>query len=201
MRRVVVCMAGKSIEYLTLFAFSTENWERPTEEVSFLTGELLREALASVTRELHENNVRILHMGRQDRLAPDLRSGIQDAVALTAGNTGLTLNVAFDYGGRADIVEAARKVIRAGIKDDGLDEQVFAGYLYSEGIPDPDLIVRTGGDFRISNFMLWQSAYSEFYSTPVLWPDFDEQAIANALDAYRLRKRRFGRVTDEDNAS
>ncbi|MBM3957495.1 MAG: di-trans,poly-cis-decaprenylcistransferase, partial [Gemmatimonadetes bacterium] len=113
------------------------------------------------------------------------------------GNTALTLNVAFDYGGRADIVEAARRIVKEGVKAEDIDERLFSRYLSSAGIPDPDLIVRTGGDFRISNFMLWQSAYSEYYSTPVLWPDFDEEAIDRALEAYRQRRRRFGRVSDE----
>jgi len=196
-RRVINHLAGRGVKYLTLFAFSTENWERPPDEVSFLTGDLLREALEAVTQELHENGVRILHMGRLDRLSAELQEGIREAIELTRDNTALTLNVAFDYGGRADIMEAARRIVKTGVRAEDIDEDVFSRYLYSAGIPDPDLIVRTGGDFRISNFMLWQSAYSEFYSTPVLWPDFDEEAIGRALEAYRQRRRRFGRVTDE----
>ncbi len=196
-RRTINSLAGRGIKYVTLFAFSTENWDRPPEEVSFLTGALLRNALEAVTQELHENGVRILHMGRLDRLSAELQQKIGEAIKLTAHNTTLTLNVAFDYGGRADIVEAARRIVAAGIPAGDIDEDVFSRHLYSTDIPDPDLIVRTGGDFRISNFMLWQSAYSEFYSTPLLWPDFDEQAIDQALEAYRQRTRRFGRVSDE----
>jgi len=196
-RRVINCLAGRGIKHITLFAFSTENWDRPSDEVSFLTGDLLRDALGAVTQELHEEGVRILHMGCLDRLSPELQEKIREAIELTGRNTGPTLNVAFDYGGRADIVEAARRIVASGIKAESIDEQLFSRYLYSAGLPDPDLIVRTGGDFRISNFMLWQSAYSEFYSTPVLWPAFDENAIDVALEAYRRRGRRFGRVADE----
>ena len=196
-RRAINCLAGRGIKYVTLFAFSTENWDRPPEEVSFLTGALLRNALEAVTQELHENGVRILHMGRLDRLSVELQQKIREAIELTTRNTTLTLSVAFDYGGRADIVEAARRIVAAGIRAGDLDEDVFSRHLYCADVPDPDLIVRTGGDFRISNFMLWQSAYSEFYSTPVLWPDFDEQAIDQALEAYEQRTRRFGRVSDE----
>ena len=196
-RRVINCLARRGIKYVTLFAFSTENWERPSEEVSFLTGDLLRNALEAVTQELHENGVRILHMGRLDRLSVELQQKIREAIELTAHNTAVTLNVAFDYGGRADIVEAVRRIVAGGIPAGDIDEEVFSRHLYSSDVPDPDLIVRTGGDFRISNFMLWQSAYSEFYSTPVLWPDFDEQAIDQALEGYRQRTRRFGRVGNE----
>ena len=196
-RRAIRHLTGRGIKYVTLFAFSTENWDRPQDEVSFLTGDLLRDALAAVTQELHENGVRILHMGRLDRLSPELQEKIREAIEVTGRNTTLTLNVAFDYGGRADIVEAARGVVAAGMRAEDIDEQAFSRHLYSAGIPDPDLIIRTGGDFRISNFMLWQSAYSEFYSTTVLWPDFGEDAIDDALEAYRQRRRRFGRVTDE----
>ena len=196
-RRVIGHLTRRAVKYVTLFAFSTENWDRPPNEVSFLTGDLLREALGAVTQELHERGVRILHMGRLDRLTPELQEKIREAIDLTRHNTTLTLNVAFDYGGRADIVEAARRIVSAGTRAEDIDEGLISRHLYSVGIPDPDLIVRTGGDFRISNFMLWQSAYSEFYSTPVLWPDFDENAIDEALEAYRQRRRRFGRVTDE----
>jgi len=196
-RRVVRHLAGREVEYLTLFAFSTENWDRPAGEVSFLTGVLLRDALGAVTQELHENNVRILHMGRLDRLSPELQDSVGQAIELTTHNTGLTLNVAFDYGGRADIVEAARRIVEAGVDAGDIDEDCFSRYLYSYGIPDPDLIIRTGGDFRISNFMLWQSAYSEFYSTSILWPDFGEEPVDEALEVYGRRRRRFGRVVDE----
>ena len=195
--RVIRHLAMRRVKYLTLFAFSTENWDRPPDEVSFLTGDLLRDALGAVTQELHKNGVRILHMGRLDRLSPELQEKIREAIELTRDNTELTLNVAFDYGGRTDILEAVKRTVTAGIRAGDIDEEFFSRQLHSAGIPDPDLLVRTAGEFRISNFMLWQSAYSEFYSTPVLWPDFDEKAMDEALEAYRQRRRRFGRVTDE----
>jgi len=196
-RTVVRCLAGHGVKYVTVFAFSTENWDRPEGEVSFLTGDLLRNALDAVTEELHREGVRILHMGRLDRLSSELQEKIGEAIELTRNNTALTLSVAFDYGGRADIVEAARRMMAAGVRPEDVDEELYSRYLYTAAIPDPDLIIRTGGDFRISNFLLWQGAYSEFYSTTALWPDFDESEIDKALDAYRQRRRRFGRVTDE----
>ena len=184
-------------DVLTLFAFSTENWNRPSEEVSVLL-ELLGEAVRDETAELHRNDVRILQLGRLDRLSPKLRLEIQQAIEMTKGNTGLTLSVAFDYGGRDEIVEATRRIVASGIPAEKIDEDLFSRYLQTPAIPDPDLVIRTSGEFRISNFLLWQSAYSEFYSTPVHWPDFDEQEMERALEAFRLRKRRFGSLSHEE---
>ncbi|MCZ6789618.1 MAG: polyprenyl diphosphate synthase [Chloroflexi bacterium] len=196
-RAVIDHLAKSGVHYVTLFAFSTENWSRPLEEVSVLL-ELLGEAVRDETAELHQNDVRILHLGRLDRLSPKLRQEIQRAIELTKDNTGLTLSVAFDYGGRDEIVEATRRIVAAGIPAEEIDESLFGHYLQTPTIPDPDLVIRTGGEFRISNFLLWQSAYSEFYSTPVHWPDFDEQEMERALEAFRLRKRRFGSLSPEE---
>ena len=196
-RMVITYLAKRGVSYVTLFAFSTENWSRPQEEVSTLL-ELLREAVRAETAELHRNSVRILHMGRLDRLPSEIRREIEEARELTENNTGLTLSVAFDYGGRDEIVQAARNIVAAGTPADEIDETLFSRYLPSNSIPDPDLVIRTGGEFRISNFLLWQTAYSEFYSTPVQWPDFDEEEIELALEAYRQRKRRFGTLAPEE---
>ena len=196
-RTVIDHLAKYGVDYVTLFAFSTENWSRPPEEVSVLL-ELLGEAVRDETAELHRNDVRILHLGRLDRLSPKLRQEIQQAIEMTKDNTGLTLSVAFDYGGRDEIVDATRRIVAAGIPAEEIDESLFNRYLQTPTVPDPDLVIRTGGEFRISNFLLWQSAYSEFYSTPVHWPDFDEQEMERALEAFRLRKRRFGSLSPEE---
>ena len=193
-RAVIKYLSGQGVEYVTLFAFSTENWDRPKDEVTFITGDLLRAALQSETEALHRQNVRMAHIGRLDRLNPELQQEIRASLELTRDNTGLTLVVALDYGGRADIVDAARRIAADGLKPHEVDENLFARYLGSSEIPDADLVIRTGGEFRISNFLLWQTAYSEFYSTPVHWPDFDEVEAGKALEEFRRRDRRFGRV-------
>ncbi len=196
-RRVITCFAEYGVRYVTLFAFSTENWERPVNEVNGLM-KLLGEVIESESQALHENSVRIRHLGRLDRLPQELQDAIRRSLDLTRHNTGLTLNVAFDYGGRAEILEAVRRVVASGLAPEDISEEVFQRHLYTPEIPDPDMIIRTGGEMRLSNFMLWQSAYSEYYSTPVFWPDFDEEEVVKALVAYSQRQRRFGRVTPED---
>ncbi len=192
-RRVVEACAKHSIGTLTLYAFSTENWGRPPAEVRGLLG-LLEEALDRETASLHANGVRVRHLGELDSLPASLVRGIQKALALTAANEAMTLNVAFNYGGRAEIVRAVKKIIAAGVPPEQIDEETFARYLDTAGQPDPDLIVRTGGEMRVSNFLIWQSAYAEYYSTPVFWPDFDEGELLKALAAFSQRKRRFGRL-------
>jgi undecaprenyl diphosphate synthase len=192
-RRVVAAAATEGIKYLTLFAFSTENWERPTEEVTGIL-DLAAEVMRIEVEDLHANNVRVKHVGRLDRLPAGLQKEILDAVELTRDNTGLTLGVAFDYGGRYDIVQATQRIVRDGVKAEDITEELLSSYLFTGPVPDPDLVIRTGGEFRISNFLLWQSAYAEFYSSPVFWPDFDAVQLRKALDAYGLRERRFGRV-------
>jgi undecaprenyl diphosphate synthase len=181
------------VPYVTLFGFSTENWERPDEEVSGLL-DLLALAIDEQAVKLHRNSVRIVHIGRADRLSLELREKVRRAVELTAGNTGMTLCVAFDYGGRDDIVQAVRRMAESGLNAGEITDEAVSAHLYTAGVPDPDLVVRTGGEFRLSNFLLWQSAYAEFYSTPCNWPDFDAAELGKALDAYASRQRRFGRA-------
>jgi undecaprenyl diphosphate synthase len=190
---VVKSFAANGVRYLTLYAFSTENWNRPRVEVSGLLG-LLSGKIDQEAQAFHQENVRLVHLGRVDRLPQRLRKKVKAAVELTKNNTGLTLCLAFDYGGRDEIVQAARQIADAGIPGDNIDEPVFVRYLYSSGIPDPDLVIRTGGESRLSNFLLWQAAYSELYFTPVLWPDFGCEDIEKALLQYQRRQRRFGRI-------
>ena len=191
-RRVVNDFANRGVEYLTLYAFSTENWDRPETEVNGILN-LAIAVIAHEAQELHENGVRIKHLGRVDRLSPELRVELEQAVEMTAGNTGLTLGIAFDYGGRAEIVQAAKRMVEETVSPDEVDEQKFSEFLYTSDMPDVDLLVRTGGDFRISNFLLWQTAYSEFYSSETWWPDFFGERIDEAFDAFNERKRRFGK--------
>jgi undecaprenyl diphosphate synthase len=192
-RPVVKIFADHGVRYLTLYAFSTENWNRPKVEVAGLLS-LLTKRIDKETRLFHEGNVRLVHIGRVDRLSQKLRQKIKAAVELTGSNTGLTLCLAFDYGGRDEIVQAARRLSSDNIPDSMIDETVLSQFLYTAGIPDPDLIIRTGGEIRLSNFLLWQAAYSELYFTPVLWPDFGQKEIEEALSEYEQRRRRFGGV-------
>ncbi len=190
-RRVIERLGEYKIEYVTLYSFSTENWNRPRDEVSGLL-RLLEKSIAKETKELHKKGVRIRHLGQLDRLSPKLQRAINDSVELTKDNSAMTLSLAFDYGGRAEIVEAVRRIIADGVSPQDIDEELFGNYLYTAGLPEVDLLVRTGNELRISNFLLWQSAYSEFYFTDVLWPDFNEEEVDKALLAYSSRQRRFG---------
>ena len=194
---VLKTLAEKGIKYVTLYAFSTENWNRPAEEVEGILG-ILYDALRNQTETLHKNNVHIVHIGKADRLGRQLREAVVYAQDLTRENTGVTLNVAFDYGGRDEILEAVKQLIRDGVPVEDIDEQLFSKYLFTAQIPDPDLIIRTGGELRISNFLLWQSAYSEYYHTPTLWPDLDSTELERVLAAFTNRQRRFGRVNPQD---
>ena len=191
LRRVITAFSKSGVEYLTLYAFSTENWVRPDDEVSFLL-EILREVLVREAHSLHEEGVRIQHLGRLDRLTPELREAIQKAIELTRDNSGLTLSGAFDYGGRTEILDAVRGLLSEGVDPEALTEELFGRHLYTNGMPDPDLVIRTAGEMRLSNFLLWQSAYAEYYTTPVFWPDFDEAEVEKALEAFGRRHRRFG---------
>ena len=190
---VVKIFADQGVKYLTLYMFSTENWNRPRIEVAGLLG-LLARKIDQEARAFHKENMRLVHLGRLDRLSQKLRDKVLGAVELTKKNTGLTLSLAFDYGGRDEIVQAARRIATAGIADDDIDESVFVRYLCNPDIPDPDLVIRTGGESRLSNFLLWEAAYSELYFTPVLWPDFGVKDVEEALSEYKRRRRRFGRV-------
>ncbi len=192
-RPVVKIFANYGVKYLTLYMFSTENWNRPRIEVAGLLS-LLAKKIDRETPAFHQENIRLVHLGRLDRLSQKLREKVQAAVELTKNNSGLTLCLAFDYGGRDEIVQAARRIASAGIPGDNIDESVFARYLCSPDIPDPDLFIRTGGESRLSNFLLWQAAYSELYFTPVLWPDFGHKDVEEAFSEYKRRQRRFGKI-------
>ena len=195
MRRVVSAFGKHGIKYLTLFAFSTENWNRPRTEVAGLF-RLLAQVIDRETEELHRREVRLKHVGRLDGLSSHLTKRVKRAVELTKDNSGMTLSVAFNYGGRAEIMDAVRSLLSRGIAPADVNEDVFRRYLYTPDLPDPDLIIRTGGEVRVSNFLLWQAAYSEYYFTPTYWPDFSEEEIEKALLAYSQRQRRFGRVPE-----
>ncbi len=190
-RRVIECFARHGVKYLTLYAFSTENWSRPEEEVQGLM-EILKEVLDREVENLHRQGARLLHIGNLEVLDPDLQAAVRRAIHLTRANDRITVAVAFNYGGRAEILEAVRRIIAAGVRPEEVTEELFARYLHTAGLPDPDLIIRTAGEQRLSNFLIWQAAYAEYYFTPVLWPDFDEAEVARALEAYARRERRFG---------
>lgn len=190
-RSVIKAVDKRGIKYTTIYAFSTENWNRPEDEVSGLL-HLLEEVMDEETRELHKNGVRIRHLGRLEELPPGLRESIGRAVELTKNNTGLTLGIAFNYGGRTEILDAVHRLIAEGVPPQDIDEKLFGDYLYTADFPDVDLVIRTGGEVRTSNFLVWQAAYSEYYFTPVLWPDFNEEEFDRALLIYSQRQRRFG---------
>ena len=194
-RNTIAAFARAGVEYLTLYAFSTENWNRPSSEVNALIS-LIEEVIRAEVQDLHGNGVRIKHLGSLDRLPQKLRRSILNSIELTKRNSGLTLCVAFNYGARAELLSAVKRMLADRIDPEAVDEALFESYLQTAGIPDPDLIIRTAGEMRLSNFLLWQAAYAEFYSTPVFWPDFDAVEVENALEAFRQRKRRFGRLRD-----
>jgi undecaprenyl diphosphate synthase len=206
-RELVKLCAQKEVKFLTLFAFSSENWRRPEEEVSFLMG-LFMDALKREVVKLHDNNIRLRLIGDRSRFHSDLVEQINASEALTANNTGLTLTIAANYGGRWDILQAVNKLMQERLKKHGLKENPEAlsssiaeddlvSNLSMNYAPEPDLFIRTGGEKRISNFLLWQLAYTEFYFTDVLWPDFDGKAFEAAIKSYQLRERRFGRTSEQ----
>jgi undecaprenyl diphosphate synthase len=190
-RRAIEAAIGAGVRYLTLFAFSSENWARPAEEVADLTF-LMKHYLRSELAELHQQGVRLVVIGERERFGPVLEAELAAAEQKTAANDRLVLVMALSYGGRADIVQAARRAMRAGIAPDELTEQNFSALLSTDGIPDPDLLIRTSGEKRISNFLLWQLAYAELLFSPVLWPDFGPADFNAALEEYATRERRFG---------
>ena len=202
-RMSVETAAHRGVEYLTLFAFSSENWARPEDEVSSLM-KLFFEALRREVDELHRNNVRLKFVGALSELSPGLRDKIAKSEEKTAGNTGLRLTVAIAYGGRWDILEAsrslARQAVAGALEVDEIDDERFAAELQLSGLPDPDLLIRTGGEQRISNFLLWNLAYAELWFTDVLWPEFDENAFDEALSYYKSKQRRFGHTGDQIEA-
>lgn len=200
-RTLVKTCARIGVQYLTLFAFSSENWRRPPEEVSFLMG-LFMEALQREVVRLHKNNIRVMVIGDRSCFDPALREKIDEAERLTHANTGLTLTIAANYGGRWDILQATNRMHVAMPEKSGrFAEQDLTSYLAMHYAPEPDLFIRTGGEKRISNFLLWQLAYTELYFTDTLWPDFDEDAFDHALQSYFQRERRFGRTSEQLSSS
>jgi undecaprenyl diphosphate synthase len=193
-RETVETAARLDIRVLTLYAFSVENWKRPPSEVSTLMV-LLKRYLRSELNTLLRNNIRFRVIGRMEDLAPDIQDELRQAIERTASNSGMLFNIALNYGGRAEIVDAARRVIAAGIRPEDLDERRFASFLYTAGQPDPDLLIRTSGEMRVSNYLLWQIAYAEIYVTDTLWPDFRRRHLLEAVLAYQKRERRYGGIS------
>jgi undecaprenyl diphosphate synthase len=193
-RETVEGSARLGIKVLTLYAFSVENWKRPPSEVGTLMM-LLKRYLRSELNTLLRNDIRFRVIGRIDELAPDIQAELNEAIARTSGNRGMLFNIALNYGGRAEIVDAARRAIEAGVRAEDLDETRFASFLYTAGQPDPDLMIRTSGEMRVSNYLLWQIAYAEIYVTDTLWPDFRRRHLIDAVLAYQKRERRYGGIT------
>lgn len=193
LRRVIEACGDFGIQYLTLYAFSTENWGRPTEEVKGLM-RILEDVIDRELRELHENGVKLRHIGRLDRIKPSLKQKVLQAIELTKDNANLTLNVAFNYGGRDEIIWAIRHMIEEGVEPENVTVDLVNQYLFTAGVPDPDLIIRTSGELRGSNFLIWQGAYAEWYFTPTYWPDFGREELRAAIEEYSQRERRFGHI-------
>ena len=191
MWRMVRYLNEYPIKYLTLYGFSTENWNRPEGEVRGLF-HILEERIAKNTPQLHKMGIRLRHLGRLGELPQGLQQVMNRAVELTKSNTGMTLSLAFNYGGRIEILDAITRIITEGTPPQDIDEKLFNSYLYSAGLPDVDLLFRTGDELRLSNFLIWQTAYSEYYFTKILWPDIGKKDIEKALLAYSRRRRRFG---------
>jgi undecaprenyl diphosphate synthase len=190
-RRITIACADAGVTVLTIYAFSTENWRRPPEEVRGLMS-LLAQRIDREAAELHRNNVQIRHIGTLDGIAPRLAERVRAAVELTRANTGLVLNVAFNYGGRHEIARAVQRALAAGVRPEELTERTIDQHLDTAGLPDLDLVIRTGGEMRLSNFLLWQAAYAEYYSTPLCWPDFGREELYAAFAEFGRRVRRFG---------
>jgi undecaprenyl diphosphate synthase len=193
LRRVIEGCVEFGVKVLTIYAFSTENWERPQEEVKGLMT-ILEDVIDRELAELHRNGVQLRHIGRLEELSPFLQKKVQQAMELTRDNQRLILNVAFNYGGRDELVCAVRSILRDGVTADAVDETLISKYLYTAGLPDPDLVIRTSGEQRTSNFLIWQSAYAEWYFPPVYWPDFNKEELRKALWEFSRRDRRFGGV-------
>jgi len=191
LRRVLRASVEFGIRVLTIYAFSTENWKRPEEEVSGLM-DLMGQMIDRELPELHQEGVQIRHVGRLERVPDRLKEKIHHALELTKDNERIILNVAFNYGGRAEIIDAIRDIIREGTTPEEVDEALVDRHLYTAGLPDPDLIIRTSGEMRVSNFLIWQGAYAEYYVTPTCWPDFDKDELYKALVSFSQRERRYG---------
>jgi undecaprenyl diphosphate synthase len=193
LRRVIEACVEFGVEYLTLYAFSTENWGRPLEEVRGLM-RILEDVIDRELQELHEEGVQLRHIGRLDRIKPSLKKKVLDAIELTKNNNRLILNIAFNYGGRDEIVWAVRHIIEDGVDPEDVTGQLISQYLFTAGVPDPDLIIRTSGELRGSNFLIWQGAYAEWYFTPTFWPDFDKEELRVAIEEFGHRERRYGKI-------
>jgi undecaprenyl diphosphate synthase len=195
LRRIIRASVEFGVKYLTIYAFSTENWGRPPEEVRGLMN-ILEDVIDRELGELHKEGVQLRHIGRLERLAPTLQEKVLDAVEVTKNNNRLILNIAFNYGGRDEIVQAIQHMMKDGVSPEKVTDEMVSQYMYTAGVPDPDLIIRTSGELRVSNFLIWQAAYSEWYITPTYWPDFDKEEYRRALNTYAQRDRRHGGVSD-----
>jgi undecaprenyl diphosphate synthase len=191
--RIANACFERGIPMLTVYAFSTENWGRPEAEVSGLMT-IFAQASERETRNLHAKGVSVRHVGTMRGVPAHLRSAIERAVDLTRDNSNLVLNVAFNYGGRAEIVEAVKRIIADGCRAENITEETITRYLYTADLPDPDLVIRTAGEMRLSNFLIWQAAYSEYYSTPTCWPDFGKRELDEAIESFAQRHRKFGKL-------
>jgi undecaprenyl diphosphate synthase len=197
LRRVIRATAEFGVKYLTIYAFSTENWGRPPEEVQGLMF-ILQDVIDRELNELHQEGVQLRHIGRLEKLDPRIQKKVLKAIELTKNNDRLILNVAFNYSGRDEIVYAIQQIIKAGISAEAVTDDMVNKYLFTAGVPDPDLIIRTSGELRLSNFLIWQAAYSEWYISPKLWPDFDKEEYGRALEAFATRDRRYGKVASNE---
>ena len=195
LRRVIRATVEFGIKYLTIYAFSTENWGRPPEEVRGLLN-ILEDVIDRELEELNQEGVQLHHLGRLEKLAPALQAKVLDAVELTHHNDRLILNIAWNYGGRDEIVQAIQRMIKEGVEPGRVTDELVGQYLYTAGMPDPDLIIRTSGELRVSNFLIWQAAYSEWYVTPTYWPDFNKEEYRRAIEIYAQRDRRYGGVSE-----
>jgi undecaprenyl diphosphate synthase len=198
LRRIIEACIDLGIHILTVYAFSTENWGRPEREVRGLMN-ILEDVIDRELQDLHAQGVQLRHIGDLTALSERLQDKVRSAVELTKDNDRLILNVAWNYGGRQEIIHAAREIVKAGIPPKEINEALFARYLFTAGLPDPDLIIRTSGEMRVSNFLIWQGAYSEYYVTPTYWPSFDRAELEKALEEFASRERRFGLLTDSSD--
>lgn len=196
LRRIINACVEFGIKILTIYAFSTENWDRPEREIRGLM-KIFTRVLDQELGELHAQGVCLHHLGDLNGINPDLQQKVLDAIELTKENERLILNVAFNYGGRAEILHAVRQMLADKVSPDELTEELFSSYLFTRALPDPDLVIRTSGELRISNFLIWQAAYAEYYATPAYWPDFGRRELYKALLAYSQRERRFGGLSEE----
>ncbi len=196
LRTIIRASAKFGIKYLTLYAFSTENWSRPKAEIAGLM-HILADVIDKELKELHEEGVRLVHIGHLDGLPQNLQKKVRGAIELTKDNTQITIAIAFNYGGRDEIITAIKNMLRDDINPDEVDEALVSSYLFTSGLPDPDLVIRTSGELRTSNFLTWQSVYSEWYFPKVYWPDFNEEELRKALKIFSERERRFGGLIED----